>query len=113
MNQIEWGVPSNSILCGVDGKCKPLSILIPVSLVNFSDVHLERVRQGLHHSLGCSICLWSVSHGSTLFLSYDPAEGSKEVGHKSRFSIVPDSLASPEASKHTFFVILRYCLCRS
>ena len=104
MNQIEWGVPPDLILGGVDRKCEPFSILVPILLVDIRYTHLERSRQCLHHSFGRSIGLGYIGHGSTLLLPYDLAESSKEIGHTSRFSIVPDSLASSEESEHAFFV---------
>ena len=67
MNQIEWSILSDPILCGVNRKGEPFSILILVSLVDVDNIHLERPRQGLNHSFGRSIFLWSVGHGGSLF----------------------------------------------
>ena len=111
MNQIKWIVPQDPILCGVDRKCEPFSILIPILLVDISHIHLERSRQCLHHSFGRSIGLGCIGHGSTLLFPYNLAESSEEIGHKSRFPIVPDSLASFKTSEHVSFLIFRNRLC--
>ena len=83
VDQAQWRISSYAILCRIDGERQPLCVLVPILLIRICNVYLQRPRQGLHHSLCCSIRLGSICHSSTLFLPRDPVERSEEIGHES------------------------------
>ena len=119
MNQVERCISSNSIMSGVDRISQSLCVFVPVLLIFFHDIHLDRSIQRLHHAFGRTISLRSIRHGGPLVLSRDQIECSEEIRHKSRLAIMAYRLTRTESSEHALLVILcdrlgrsgRACLC--
>ena len=88
--------PLDPILCGVDRKCEPFSILISILLVDISHIHLERSCQRLHHSFDRSISLGSIGLGSTLLLTYDLAEAREKSDINSGSQSCPIASLAPK-----------------
>ena len=104
VDQVKWLISSYAILCRIDGQRQPLCVLLRILLIRICNVHLQRTRQGLHHSFCCSIRMGSIYHSSTLFRPRDPVERSEEVRHESWLSIIKDRFTGSKSSKHILFV---------
>ena len=106
-DQIKWSVPAGPIVCSVYPLCKSLGIFIRISMILIRHVHLDSSGQRMYHTFRCVVFLWSIGHGSSLFVAHDPIKRTKEIRHKSYFSIVMDCFTRAKLSEHTFLLILR------
>ena len=110
-DQIKWSVPADPIVCSVYRLCKTFGIFIRISVILIRHVHLDRSGQRMYHTFLCAVFLWSIVHGGSLFLAHDPIKRTKEIRHKSYFSIVTDCFTRAKLSENTFLFVLRDRLC--